>query len=658
MLCALFAAVSGGVGYVSLQQVQVSSHGIMSEFDQHQEKQNLQIAQMMPLRALMSEVMAAVNLEELEKPIQTLAQLRKQGKGENDQTFSSTADLIEHKRHQIETINEMSNLRKSALANLSEVSKLAMGIVDDVEFDAMLELEDNASDVETLSQKTGTVIASIKTALLVHSYCKDFNIIIRDVLLASDPATIDYAKSGVNGLWGQLKGALESFSGNDTAAKILLKLDKLVELTDKLCQKQHTTITVALGLSEASGNISQQLQKIDTGMIQGGRDLQTNTGHSLQAGIALAQHWQRILIVIVIGALALALLVGFMISNSINRPLKQGVLFAEKLADNDLTGKIEYRGKDEIGQLTETLNQMANSQRQMIKNIIGTTETLASASNQLITISRQMSSGAETTAGKANEVAAAAEEMNANMGSVSAAMEQASTNVATVASGAEEMSATIGEIAKNAETGKEITDQAVLQGKSAAQRINELGQAAQEIGKVTETIDAISSQTNLLALNATIEAARAGEAGKGFAVVANEIKGLALQTATATGEIAAKIKGIQNSTGATVTEINEIVRINDEVDEIVSTIATAVEEQSTTTREIAENVAQVSQGFTEVNESVAQTTTVSGTIAQEIAEVNQASAEMSNFSGQVQHSAESLSDSAEQLKEMMSKFKV
>ncbi len=643
---------------MSLQQVQISSYDIMNRFDQHQKKQNLQIAQIMPLRALMSEVMVADNLEKLKKPVQTLARLQKKKKGENDQIFSFTSNLIESKRHQIETVNEMSTLRKLAIDELSEISKLAMGIVDDVEFEAMLALEDETSDTETLSQKTNTAISSIKAALLVHSYCKDFNIIIRDVLLTNDPAAVDYVKNGVKDLSVQLKGTLESFSGNDSAAEISLKLDKLVKLANQLCKKRRDVISVDLELNKIARNLSQQLQNIDATMVQGGQELQTNTNQSLQTGISLTQQWQRILIMIVIGALILALLVGVFISISIVKPLQRGVLFAGKLADGDLTGEFEFQGKDEVGQLAKALNQMTKSQQQMIKEIINNTETLAASSGQLIPISRQMSLGAETTAEKANGVAAAAEEMNSNMSSVSAAMEQASTNVATVASGAEEMSTTIGEIAKNAETGKEITGQAVLQGKSAAQRINELGQAAQEIGKVTEAIDDISSQTNLLALNATIEAARAGEAGKGFAVVANEIKGLALQTATATGEIATKIKGIQDSTGAAVTEINEIVRINDEVDEIVSTIATAVEEQAITTREIAQNVAQVSSGFAEVNESVAQTATVSETIAQDIAEVNNASSEMKNSSSQVQLSAESLSELAEQLKEMMKKFKV
>lgn len=112
-----------------------------------------------------------------------------------------------------------------------------------------------------------------------------------------------------------------------------------------------------------------------------------------------------------------------------------------------------------------------------------------------------------------------------------------------------------------------------------------------------------------------IEAARAGEAGKGYAVVANEIKDLARQTAEATQEIRLKIDGIQNSTDATVTEIKRIQSVITNVDDIVGTITTAVEEQSSSTKEITNNVNQGAQGIQAVNENVTKSSGDSATIA-------------------------------------------
>jgi methyl-accepting chemotaxis protein len=356
------------------------------------------------------------------------------------------------------------------------------------------------------------------------------------------------------------------------------------------------------------------------------------------------------------GIVVLALLV----TRSIVRPVQGVVVTLTDLAqgEGDLTTRLPVNTHDEIGRLAGRFNEFMEKLHGMIKDITRGVETLSSSSTELSAISQQMSANAEQTSGKSSTMATAAGEMSANMGSVSAAMEQTSTNTGMVASAAEEMTATIDEIAKNAETGRSISDQAVQQTKEAGERMTELGRAAQAIGKVTETITEISEQTNLLALNATIEAARAGEAGKGFAVVANEIKELAKQTAEATLDIKKQIEGIQDSTGSTVTSIEQIGQVIGNVNEIVSTIATAVEEQSASTQEIAGNISQVSSGIGEVNENVGQSTNVAGEIAQSINEVNQAAGEMTNSSAQVRLSAEELSQLAEKLNEMVGRFKL
>ena len=188
--------------------------------------------------------------------------------------------------------------------------------------------------------------------------------------------------------------------------------------------------------------------------------------------------------------------------------------------------------------------------------------------------------------------------------------------------------------------------------------VKNLGIAAQEISTVTETITSISAQTNLLALNATIEAARAGAAGKGFAVVANEIKTLAEQTATATGEIRKKIAGIQSATGSAISDIDKITVIIKDVGEIVTSIASAIEEQATVTREIAANISQATIGVRDVNDRVNQTAQVSHSVAQDITIVNKSTNEMADVTKQVNSSAGELSRMAEKLKELVTMFKI
>jgi methyl-accepting chemotaxis protein len=117
--------------------------------------------------------------------------------------------------------------------------------------------------------------------------------------------------------------------------------------------------------------------------------------------------------------------------------------------------------------------------------------------------------------------------------------------------------------------------------------VSQLNASSEQISGIVQVISGIAGQTNLLALNATIEAARAGEAGKGFAVVADEVKELARETAKATEHIAALVDAIQSDTGQAVTAIGRIGSVIDQMSGYQAGIASAVEEQSATTDEMA-----------------------------------------------------------------------
>ena len=367
---------------------------------------------------------------------------------------------------------------------------------------------------------------------------------------------------------------------------------------------------------------------------------------------------------IIIGSVVAAVLLGIVSAVLSTRvivgPIKRVAASLKDIAEGegDLTVRLDIQSKDEIGNLAHWFNVFIENMGGLITQIGENAKKLGASSADFSRIAQQMSSGIEQMSEKSNSVATATEEMSANMSSVAAASEQASTNINMVASATDSMTNRIDEIAKKSDKAQDITQRAVDSGKTTVEQVSELGRAAVDISKVTEVITEISEQTNLLALNATIEAARAGEAGKGFAVVANEIKELAAQTAKATGDIRAKIDGIQSSTDKTVTEIDTIMDVINDVNQIVAQIAKDTVEQSTSTQEIASNVAEASQGIQEVNQNVAQSSVVSTDIAKNISEVSSEATEMTENSHSIISNATMLSQMAEQLNTLVGRFKV
>ncbi|MBF0547323.1 MAG: PAS domain-containing protein [Candidatus Riflebacteria bacterium] len=329
---------------------------------------------------------------------------------------------------------------------------------------------------------------------------------------------------------------------------------------------------------------------------------------------------------------------------------------SREIANGNL--KVSLKERSEKDELMRAFSQMVKELSKMITDISSGVQTLASSSEKLSSVSMQMAQGTKETALKSNSVATAAEEMNSNVLSVASNMEQAENNLSSVAAATEEMTSTIGEIAKSSEKARMITSSAVTQSNQISTIMRNLGKSAQEIGKVTETINSISAQTNMLALNATIEAARAGAAGKGFAVVANEIKELAKQAAEATEDIKVRINGIQTSTDDAILDIDKIAQVINEVNEIVTIIAAAIEEQAVVTKDIANNIAQASVGVKEANNRVAKTVTVTQSISKEIEVVSETASGLEDSGKQVSSSSIELSQLAERLKALVIKFSI
>ncbi|GAB5405114.1 MAG: PAS domain S-box protein [Aureliella sp.] len=291
-------------------------------------------------------------------------------------------------------------------------------------------------------------------------------------------------------------------------------------------------------------------------------------------------------------------------------------------AEGDLTRSLDTDSDEAIDQIAGGLNKFFSDLRQNVASIADNASALAGASEELSSVSTQMSANAEETSSQANVVSSASDEV--------------SQNVQTTATGVEELNAAIREIAKNASDAARVSQQAVSIVDTTNTTIAKLGDSSTEIGKVVKVITSIAEQTNLLALNATIEAARAGEAGKGFAVVANEVKELAKETAKATEDISHKIETIQSDTGGAVEAIQKITEVINQINDISSTIASAVEEQTATANEMGRNVAEASKGANEIASNITSVASAADSTSQGAANSQQAASELSRMAAELQ----------------------
>jgi methyl-accepting chemotaxis protein len=330
-------------------------------------------------------------------------------------------------------------------------------------------------------------------------------------------------------------------------------------------------------------------------------------------------------------ALGIGIFVAVSLSRGIAGATQSLLVQAEAIAAGDLTREdLKVRSQDELGDLTTAINKMSGSLKSIILSISENAMQVASASEELNSTSQQITANSEETSAQADVVSKAAQSV--------------SQNLQTVATGAEEMGASIKEIAKNATEAAKVATSAVKVAETTTVTVSKLGDSSTEIGQVIKVITSIAQQTNLLALNATIEAARAGEAGKGFAVVANEVKELAKETARATEDISRKIEAIQTDTKAAVDAIASISGVIHQINDISSTIATAVEEQNATTNEMSRNVSEAANG--------------SGEITSNIARVAEAAQGTTRGATDTQKASQQLVETSTQLRRLVEQFKI
>lgn len=315
-----------------------------------------------------------------------------------------------------------------------------------------------------------------------------------------------------------------------------------------------------------------------------------------------AENTQFIVLIIIIGAVIVAIALAYFITGNLVNPIKKSLQFANKVAKGDLTAQVDVNQKDEIGQLAIALINMVTQLQSIVSNIKTGSDNLAIASQQLTSGAQQISSGV-------NEQAASAEEISSSM---------------------EEMTANIQQNASNARQAHEMSDKSSKSIQNVAKASEQNMISSANINTKIKAIVEIAQQTNILALNAAVEAARAGENGKGFTVVATEIRKLAKRSKDAASEI--------------VSLTNDGAKISENSHQLLQEIIPDINKTSMLVQEIASASNEQEQGVNQVNSAIHQFSAVT--------QQNASSAE------EMAGSSEELSGQASELDRMMQFFKI
>lgn len=377
-------------------------------------------------------------------------------------------------------------------------------------------------------------------------------------------------------------------------------------------------------------------------------------------------------ILVAVIALILAIAVTYFVVAAIIRPINQLRLVSEKVANGDLANTVNIKAEDELGKLGDAFNKMIYSLREMVTSITSTSVSLASSSEELSASTEENVSSIRQISESIQEVSNGSNEQLKSTNTVSKVINDISEDINRMGQNIESVTEATFDTSKRANQGVGVINEAIKQinvvkesASNTEKDFNVLVEKANEIMKFNAIISDIAQQTNLLSLNAAIEASHAGDKGKGFAVVADEIRKLAEESREAAKQIGFLIENIQTSvTNASASMSDSVSSVESGSEKVLEAgksfedIVEQITDLSGKMKEISAFVDNISHGTEEMVQSFTEISNVSEEITSSIDNVASVTEQQNASMEDISKASESLTRMAEELKDLISHFKI